>query len=527
MENNNAFSTSVWQSELKTSSFKPLRENIRTDVCIIGGGIAGLTCGYLMTREPREVVLLESGSFLTESESSRTTAHLSNIIDWGYDKIGSLHSPETARLVAESHTAALKKIQDIVTENNIPCDLQEVDGYLFLLPGSPYEKLEKELIALQQSGLVSVEKIQQLPWPFFESGPALRLKNQAQFHPVKYMNALARLIQEAGGEIFTSSHVSHFDTENELTVTTNEGFTVKANALVIATNTPINDRVIIHTKQAAYRTYVIGVSVPKDSIPSGLYWEKPASDDPFHYIRLEKDSHADHDILIVGGEDHKTGQADDAEQRYESLEKWARGIFPMIQSIDFRWSGQIMQSCDGLAFIGHNPADKSNTYIVTADCGTGMTYGTIAGMLLTDLICERKNRWEEIYNPARKTLRAAWNFTRENSNVVWQYADWFTTGQLSSFEKIRPGRGAIIREGLHKLAIYRDENNALHTHSAVCPHLGGIVKWNSGEKTWDCPCHGSRFDCYGKVIHGPALSDLSAATSPGEKELQVPAKKSY
>jgi len=264
----------------------------------------------------------------------------------------------------------------------------------------------------------------------------------------------------------------------------------------------VNDWVTIHTKQAAYRTYVIGLTVPSRTLPKALYWDTP---DPYHYVRLQE--LPEHDVLIVGGEDHKTGQADDAEARFQRLEEWTRERFPAAGEVAFQWSGQVMEPTDGLAFIGRNPGNN-NTYVVTGDSGNGMTHGTIAGMLLSDLILGRLNPWEQLYDPSRVSLRAAGEFAKENLNVVAQFADYATGGDVAHVEDIAPGTGALLRDGLSKIAAYKDSTGKVHKCSAVCPHLGCIVDWNSVEQTWDCPCHGSRFDPFGKVLNGPANQGL-------------------
>jgi len=219
------------------------------------------------------------------------------------------------------------------------------------------------------------------------------------------------------------------------------------------------------------------------------------------------------DVLIVGGEDHKTGQAPAHSDPYARLEAWARERFPMIGEVRFRWSGQVMETIDGLAFIGRNPLDEPNVFIVTGDSGMGMTHGTIAGILLTDLILGRENPWTTLYDPSRKTLRALDRFVKENLNVARQYGDWLTSGDVDSPAQIKSGAGAVVRRGLTKMAVYRDEQGACHERSAVCTHLGGIVHWNDAEKTWDCPCHGSRFDRLGGVVNGPANRDLGGVDS--------------
>jgi nitrite reductase/ring-hydroxylating ferredoxin subunit len=242
-------------------------------------------------------------------------------------------------------------------------------------------------------------------------------------------------------------------------------------------------------------------------VPQILLWDTP---DPYHYVRIQLLE--DHDVLIVGGEDHKTGQADDMDERWRCLEEWTRERFPMVEGIEFRWSGQVMEPVDGMAFIGRNPLDAENVYVVTGDSGNGMTHGTLAGILLTDLICGRENEWETLYDPSRKTLSAGGEFLKENLNVAAQYTELVTGGEVESVEEVAPGTGAVLRRGLKKIAVYRDERGEVHELSAVCAHLGCIVHWNDEEKTWDCPCHGSRYAARdGHVVNGPAAAGLSSA----------------
>jgi len=237
-----------------------------------------------------------------------------------------------------------------------------------------------------------------------------------------------------------------------------------------------------------------------------LYWDTL---DPYHYVRLHKN------LLIVGGEDHKTGQEANPSKRFRQLERWARKRFP-IGDVKFRWSGQVMETIDGLAFIGKDPGGLENVYIATGDSGMGMTHGTIAGILLSDLIGGRENAWARIYEPTRKPMRTLKDYVTENINMAAQYAKWVTAADVNSVEEIPAGGGAVIRNGIHKVAVYRDQSAETHERSAICPHLGCIVGWNSIEKTWDCPCHGSRFDKYGKVLNGPAATDLEP-TQPARR----------
>jgi Rieske Fe-S protein len=237
---------------------------------------------------------------------------------------------------------------------------------------------------------------------------------------------------------------------------------------------------------------------------------------PYHYVRVAKGDGEGDEILIVGGEDHKTGQADDFEQRFQRLEDWARARWPKAGEVAFQWSGQVMEPVDSLGYIGRNPADEKNVYIVTGDSGNGMTHGAIAGMLISELIRRGDHAWAKLYDPSRITARTALDFAKENINVAKQYVDYFTSGDADSADYLKPGEGAVVREGLKKIAAYRDEAGTIHKMTAVCPHLKCIVHWNRTETTWDCPCHGSRFDALGKVLNGPSVADL--APIPPERE---------
>jgi glycine/D-amino acid oxidase-like deaminating enzyme/nitrite reductase/ring-hydroxylating ferredoxin subunit len=500
---------SVWMATASVPDESSLHQDESANVCVIGAGIAGLTTAYLLSREGKSVIVVDDGP-IAGGQTQRTTAHLSNALDDRYFEIERLHGQQGARLAAESHSAAIDRIEAITREENIGCDFERLDGYLFLPPGAHQDTLQRELEAAQRAGLSEVQWVDRAPLDSFNTGPCLRFPRQGQFHPLKYLTGLTRAIERKGGRIFTRTHVVKIESGHPARVKTRGGFTISANAVVVATNTPINDRVAIHTKQAPYITFVIGVSVPRGSITKALYWD---TEDPYHYVRLQNGGDMMSDILIIGGEDHKTGQADDGNQRHSRLEAWGRERFPTMGEVKYRWAGQVMEPVDGLAFIGRNPMDEDIVFIATGDSGMGMTHGTIAGMLLTDLICGRENRWAGLYNPSRKTLKAATEFAKENINVARQYADWVTGGDVSSLDQIPPESGAIVRRGLSKLAVYRDGGGNLHEWSAVCPHLGCIVSWNDAEKTWDCPCHGSRFDCLGRVINGPANRDLAPATS--------------
>ncbi|GAA4376884.1 FAD-dependent oxidoreductase [Hymenobacter koreensis] len=501
-----ATSTS-WLATADRPTFDSLQKTTAADVVVIGGGIAGLTTAYLLTQEGRSVVVLEDGE-IASGESGRTTAHLSNALDDRYYHLESLFGQEGARLAAESHGAAIDTIERIVRQENIDCDFSRLDGFLFLSASETPKELDDELAAAHRAGLTGVQRLPDAKAQGFKTGDCLRFPNQGQFHILKYLNGLTKAITQRGGRIFTHTRAKEIHViDKDVRVVTESGAEVTANHVVVATNTPFNDRVVMHTKQAPYRTYVVAARVPKGSVTKALYWDTA---DPYHYIRLQEMTNTtgsgDYDLLIVGGEDHKTGQEENPEERLRCLEEWMREHFPSAQQTEFRWSGQVMEPVDSLGYAGRNPLDADNVYIITGDSGHGMTHSTLGATLVTDLIQDRDNPWEKLYDPGRITgkLDTAKEFLKENLNVAAEYTDLLTGGDVSSAEDIAPGTGAVLRRGLTKVAVYRDPQGKQHACSAICPHLGCVVHWNNLEKSWDCPCHGSRFSALGELVNGPA-----------------------
>jgi glycine/D-amino acid oxidase-like deaminating enzyme/nitrite reductase/ring-hydroxylating ferredoxin subunit len=511
MKKESGASKSVWIDGITMPATHPLQENITCDVCIVGAGIAGLTTAYLLAKEGKNVVVLEAKDTICGGETSRTTAHLASALDDGFPELIRLFGVDGTRLAVQSHKAAIDKIEAIIKDEKIDCDFKRLDGYMFANDQKDEEQLLKELEALQQIGWRDVVLRKTCPVDTLTALPCLHFPNQGRFHVLKYLSSLSNVLLDKDVRIYTSSKALEFRTGAIATVVTESGNTVSANQLVVTTNTPVNDMVTMHTKQAPYRTYVIGARIPKGAVPDALYWDMK---DPYHYVRIqEADKDAGEgadDLLIVGGEDHKTGQDDHPALRLQNLEHWMRMKFPMAGEVVYRWSGQVMEPVDSLAFIGRNPGDAENVYIATGDSGHGMTHGTLAGILLTDLIMGRRNDWEKLYDPARVSLKTSGEYLKENMNVAAQYKDYLTGGEVSDPSEVMPGTGKIMRKGTTKVAVYCDQDGVRHECSAICTHLGCVVSWNNVESSWDCPCHGSRFDPFGKVITGPATRDLEA-----------------
>jgi glycine/D-amino acid oxidase-like deaminating enzyme/nitrite reductase/ring-hydroxylating ferredoxin subunit len=502
---------SSWYHNVAVPSYPAPAGQLRTDVCVVGAGIAGLTAAYLLASEGKRVIVVDEGA-IGSGQTGRTSAHLASAIDDRFEVIERELGAEASRIQYQSHAAAIETIEQIADREGINCDFKRLNAYLFPTPTDAPDFLDKELAAAKRAGFQDCEKAGRVTLCGRDMGPCIRFGGQARFHPLKYLIGLARAAQKRGVTIYTGCRIKDVrgadPKKGELAkATIDDGpDAISADAIVVATNTPapINDWMGIYTKQASYRTYVLGLSAPSGAVTDALYWDNA---DPYHYVRLDPGAGGQDDILLVGGEDHKTGQGPVGTAPFDRLLAWARQIFPMVGEVKYRWSGQVQEPSDGVAFIGRAPTAGENVFVITGDSGMGLTHGTLGAMLINDLIHHRNNPWEKLYDPSRKQLNA--EFVAENANAIATYKDYVTPGQIRSADELAPGQGAILREGLKKLAVYRDEQGAVHKQSAVCTHLGCVVAWNDIEKTWDCPCHGSRFSPRGEVIIGPAIDGLA------------------
>lgn len=393
---------SNWMDALPALQYEPLKEHLKTDVVIVGGGMAGVSIAYRLTQLGKRVVLVEDGS-IGSGESGRTTAHLASALDDRYYELERIFGKDGARNAAESHQAAIDFIEQTVLLENIDCDFERLPGYLFLHPSDNEESLVKEYHAAREAGL-DVDLIDDIPG-LTAKGPGLVFARQGQFHPIKYLQGLCEIILSDGGRLFTSTKAVKIDHTG---IVTDQGFRVDADHVVVATNMPVNDKYATHFKQFAYRSYVTGGLIKKDSKPHALWWDTGdhyvnSSIPPYHYCRIQPYNET-HDLLICGGEDHATDLAFSRqiadEERYRQLECWAREHFGIAEVI-YRWCGQVMEPIDSLAYIGRVPGED-NVFIVTGDSGNGMTHATIAALLIPDLIMGNVNKWQKIYDPQRK-----------------------------------------------------------------------------------------------------------------------------
>jgi glycine/D-amino acid oxidase-like deaminating enzyme/nitrite reductase/ring-hydroxylating ferredoxin subunit len=504
-ERSSGSTRSIWMGGQIHPSAGKLPRSSSADVCIVGAGITGLSTAYALARAGQSVIVVDAGA-IGGGDTARTTAHLASALDDGFVHLESLHGRAGARLAAESHMHAIDFIEHTVLNERIDCDFERVDGYLYLGPKDRRETLEREAEAARRAGL-DVDLLETPTALALSSGPCLRFARQAQSHPLRYLAGLVAAIERLGGRIYTGVHIEKFAGGQPTRATATTGEVIEARALVVATNVPVNNRVVIHTKQAAFRSYALALTIPHDEVPAALYWDTAH---PYHFVRVVRSSHHDErEMLIVGGEDHRTGDDGHPEGRWDQLEAWARARVPDAGAVVARWSGQVMEPADGLGFIGHNPADAPGVFIATGDSGHGLTHGTLAASMLVHLVVGEAHPYASLYDPRRISLRGLPAFAKENFEAARHYIDWIRPSDVSSEDLIGRGEGATMLEHGRRLAVFRDESGTCHRFSAACPHLGGVVHWNAAEKTWDCPCHGSRFDSEGRVVTGPAAFDLS------------------
>lgn len=499
-------SVSYWMHESPVVEVPALSADEQCDVVIVGAGIAGLSTAYELVRLGRSVVVIDRGG-IGSGMTARTTAHLATELDDFYSELVKVRGEQEARLYHESQVAAVNRIEAICRDEKIDCQFRRLDGYLIPTEEGPISDLQEEYDVCSRIG-VEVEWADNAPVPGLETGRCLRFPNQGRFHPTRYLRGLAKAILERGGRLYANTAYSNHHVDGDgVRIETEAGPRILAGAAVFATNSPVNDTVTIHTKQLPDRTYVIAGSVPKGSVPDILLWD---TYEAYHYVRIHELDDA-HDLLIVGGEDHRSGEANDMDQRLGRLADWTRKRYPMFGQVEYSWSGQVLEPIDFMPYSGRNPGD-ANIYVHTGDSGQGITNGVAGSLTIAPLIIGEDSRFAGVLAPNRKSFSssAAAEFVRGQAGVVKNLTEHLGPGEIASEDELEPGQGGIMQSGLSKVAVYHDPNGQIIRRSAVCTHVGCIVHWNSFEKCWDCPCHGSQFSPNGEVLNGPAVKPLSS-----------------
>jgi glycine/D-amino acid oxidase-like deaminating enzyme/nitrite reductase/ring-hydroxylating ferredoxin subunit len=506
------YTNSVWSEATPAPPYPPLAGNVGVDVAVVGGGITGITAALLLARAGRRVAVIEARR-IGKGETGKTTAHLTEALDVPYHTLMSRFGLDGARLAAAGQRAAIERIATFAEECGIPCDFRRVSGFAFAETKADRAVLEREAGAAQRLGVAAV-LVDHAPLPFSIAG-ALRFENQATIHPRLYLQGLERAFVAMRGQIFEDTQVVAIDEGDPCRVISDRGV-VAARDVIVAAHVPIVNRFLLHAKLAAYRTYVVGVELGGDAgVGDGLYWDMG---DPYHYIRPH--TIGGRRYLLVGGEDHKVGEADDTTAPFERLESYVRVRFARdVAPTDYRWSGQIVESADGLPYVGRNSLSQ-NVYVATGYAGNGITQGTLAATVLADQISGVANPFGELLDATRiKPFASAGAVLSENLDYPKHLlADRLVAGMdsgVAAIAAIPPGEGRVVSLGGEKLAVYRNANGQVGALSPVCTHLGCLVHWNTTEKSWDCPCHGSRFDPHGRVLNGPAVAALQAKPIPG------------
>ncbi len=497
--------TPYWIDSAPIKSFPPLRKDLKVDVLVVGAGITGVTTAYLLKKSGIKIALVERER-VASVDTGHTTAHLTYVMDTTLQALAKSFGRDHAQAAWDAGAAAVDEIERIIGEEKIECEFSRVPAFLHTPVFEEQADLDagelKEESELARELGFDAEFLEAVP---VFGVPGIRFANQAEFHPLKYLGGLVTSADDS--TIFERSGVDEFDSEKRRAKV--NGHWISFDRVILATNNPLvglasmMDATLFQTKITLSTSYALGAQVPSQSLPMAVFWDTA---DPYNYFRVSR--HENFDYVVFGGDDHKTGQASDTEKRYTDLGTKLKKIAPDAQ-IDHRWSGQIIETSDGLPYIGQN---AEHQFIATGYSGNGMTFGTVAAMMARDWVTGRKNPWSELFRVDRKPLKTgAWDYVRENLDYPYYLLkDRLARAEADSVRGLKKGDGTIVQSRNGKVAAFRDSQGNVHKVSAVCTHMGCIVRWNSSEQTWDCPCHGSRFKPTGEVISGPAEEPLAS-----------------
>jgi len=488
-------------STVEGSDFHQQHGDMEADVVVVGAGIAGLTAAALLKGDGRRVVVVEAGR-VCSGVTAYTTAKLTVLHGLVFDDLVSAFGEEGAGKYANANLAGMATVADLAVRHAIDCDLERRPAYTYTTDPAMVDKLTAEVAAAQGLGLAAgLTTDTDLPYPV---EAAIRIDDQAQFHPRKYCLGLAAAIDGDGSVVFERTRALSIDEDGDrCTVETDHG-TIIADFVIQATHLPFSDKGGFFARTSPMRSYALSARL-EGPVPQGMYL---SVDTPSRSVRSAR---ADgEEVVILGGEGHKVGQDPDTRERHAALEAWAREQFA-IRSIDYRWSAQDYVPADHVPFVGPVTPGSDRVLVATGFKKWGMSNGSAAGIMLADRIAGRPNPYADFFDSTRLNPRqSVKELVKENANVVKRFVGDRLRTETRSVADLAPGEAAVLVEGTERVAVYRDDAGTLHAVSPVCTHLGCTVTWNTAETTWDCPCHGSRFTCDGQVIQGPAVKDLEA-----------------
>jgi glycine/D-amino acid oxidase-like deaminating enzyme/nitrite reductase/ring-hydroxylating ferredoxin subunit len=497
---------SAWQEGLNAIAQKVYKNKADAvyDCLVVGGGITGLTAALLLQKAGKQAIIAEAHR-IGFGTTGGTSAHINTFADTTYKEAESAFGKEGAKLFADAINEGFALIKSNIDNLRINCDYESKSGYLYAEDEDQVKQLADIYAGAIKVG-VPVQYAEDVPTPV-PYQQALQFDSQGQFHPLKYLQGLQKAYLEAGGIMLENTKIEGLKNDGDIHVAQSETMSIRAKKVVYATHMPPNINVF-NFECAPYRSYVMAVKLKSGQYPDALIYDMQ---EPYHYVR----SHLidGQQLLLVGGLDHKTAH-EDMKKAFADLEKYIRKYYH-VSSVKYQWSSQYYVPVDGLPYIGQMPFTADGVYCATGYNGNGMMLGSVAGKILSDLVRKRPNRYADLFDPCRiKPVDGFTEFVQENTDVAYHFvADRFGIKETDSLKRLQPGTGKVVEFDGEKIAAYRDEKGNVHALSPVCTHAKCIVNWNSEEKSWDCPCHGARYDIDGRVLTGPATKDLAKLTA--------------
>jgi len=493
---------SYWMASTAQPEYPVLKEDINVDIAVVGGGIAGIFTSYLLNKPGIEIAILEADQIL-QGTTGYTTAKITSQHGLIYHKIKNQMGIEFAKQYSDANESAIRLIEETIKENNISCDYISQSAYDYTLEDKFCDKIREEVDVAISLG-IKATYLERIPLPF-QIKAAVRFENQAQFHPRKFLLPIAEKITKNGVQIYEKTRIVSIE-ENEngsYSLVTSQGNKVTAEKVIIASHYPFyNKPTFYFTRIYPERSYVVGIKA-KENYPGGMYI---TAEEPTRSLRSHMTEQGQ--LIFIGGEHHKTGQGEDTTKHYEKLIDFANQTFT-VEQMPYRWSTQDCMTLDDLPYVGQFTSKTPNMYIATGYGKWGMTNSIASAMIIRDLIFKGESPWQDVYNPSRHTIAASTkNFVVENLNVAGKIMQ----GKFSPIPDdvdVKLDEGKIIELNGQRTGVYKDLKGNLHIVDTTCQHMGCELFWNAAEKTWDCPCHGSRFNYDGEIVEGPAVQPLN------------------